>query len=159
MTARYPLLFGFREVVLCNGFIAGVSVADARALVEEEAPGQWWISGVNPGALADGGASFSEAIQNFCARFRMVLADYAAEAKEFSTFSEAATAFFHASDAETLAEWEAARADVRSGKATIGDLPHDGSNRSPKMEVQLLRLQPADNLRATSQAGMTALAA
>jgi hypothetical protein len=152
---RYPLLLGFREVVLCKGFVAGIEVANARALVEEESDG-WWISGVNPGAMADGGRSFSESVQNFCARFRAVLADYAAEADDPAEFQQAVTAFFNGSDAETLAEWEAARVDVRSGQTTLCDLPKDSSGRAPSINVTFLRLAPSENV---PQPGVTALAA
>ena len=159
MTRKFPLLFGFHEVVLCKGFVAGVTVQAGRALVEEEAPGEWWVSGVNPGALADGGKSFSEAIQNFCGRFRKVLADYASDANEIRDFKASLESFFNSSDPETLAEWDEARAEMRKGGQTINDLVKDAKPKKPTIIVKQLNIVPKDNLRANSNAGMTSLAA
>src|SRR5712691_4836085 len=81
---RYPLLYGLREVIIGNGFAAGVQ-ANGRVIAEQEEKG-WWIYGVNPGAVAESGSTLRDAVDNFRARFKTVLFDYAAEAPNFEAF-------------------------------------------------------------------------
>lgn len=147
---QYPLLFSVRELVLCKGFVAGVEVY-GRALVEQEDDG-WWVFGVNPGAVAESGKSFRGAVDNFRARLRTVLFDYAEDADEFSSFKNAVERFFHASDLETETEWDAARAEVRAGRLALGDLSKDTSGRGPQIQIALLKLAPSDNLASGDDA-------
>ncbi len=148
---RYPIFFGFSEMVLCRGFVAGVTVS-GRAMAEA-GDGGWWIYGVNPGALACGGPSLTEAISGFRAAFRTVLIDEAEEFAEFEQFKGAVEAFFQRCDAETEQEWNAARAEIRAGAGSAGlmsDLPKDTSDRRPEIRVEMLRLAPSQNLVAGS---------
>jgi hypothetical protein len=43
---HYPLLFGRREKVEGNGFIARVAVAGRVLLTDED--GEFWVEGINP---------------------------------------------------------------------------------------------------------------
>lgn len=123
---QYPLLCGFRELAAGRGFIAAVS-ASGRALATQEADGQWWIYGVNPGAIAQSGATLQEAHANLRSTFSTYLADVAAEAQDFAAFRAEVERFFRATNESTAAEWTAAVVAVRAGR--IGDLP--GVPRAP----------------------------
>ena len=52
---HYPLLFGFRDLVAGNGFVAGVNL-NGRALLADEGDG-FVMYGVNPGGIAAGGSN------------------------------------------------------------------------------------------------------
>src|SRR3954454_24948486 len=75
---NYPLLFGRRELVEGNGFIAGVAL-HGRLLLTEEG-GESWVEGVNPGGIAARGDSPGEALAEFRSEYRVVLFDIAAQA-------------------------------------------------------------------------------
>jgi hypothetical protein len=79
------LLFGRRELVEGNGFVARVVVSGRALLVDEN--GECWIEGVNPGGFAASGKSPSEALAAFGSAFRAILFDIAsgAEASRTST--------------------------------------------------------------------------
>jgi hypothetical protein len=47
---HYPLLFGRRELVEGNGFIARVIVSGRPLLTEED--GESWVEGINPGGFS-----------------------------------------------------------------------------------------------------------
>jgi hypothetical protein len=111
---RYPILFGRRELIEGNGFIAGVEVA-GRALLSNE-DGEYWVEGINPGGFAAKGAGPGEALAALCVEFRLVLFDIAVEAVDFSSFKEAVEKFFHATNQVALQEWNEAVAEVRNGK-------------------------------------------
>ena len=89
---HYPLLFGRRELLEGNGFIARVSVSGRALLVDEE--GEFWMEGVSPGGLAGQGKSPHEALADFSVAFRAVLFDIAAEASTFEVFRQEVLRFF-----------------------------------------------------------------
>ena len=72
-TKHYPILFTFIDKVSGNGFLAKVTV-HGRALAADEGDG-WWMYGVEPGDLAEGGASFAEAQAKFRMTFSAILFD------------------------------------------------------------------------------------
>ena len=65
------------------------------------------------------GAEAAQAAAGQAALEAAVLFDLASEAPDFCDFRASAGRFFEETDAETVAEWEAAREDVRAGKTTI----------------------------------------
>lgn len=142
--SHYPLLFAFHEAIVGRGFVAGVEVR-GRAIAEQEGEGQWWVYGVNPGALAECGSGLHSAVENFRLRLKTALVDFAEEASDFQAFKQSATAFFATTDQDTEGEWEAARQAVRAGRIDLAELPKDRSERAPTIMVKELALEPGEN--------------
>lgn len=110
---RYPLLFGYRDLVEGRGFVAGVETS-GRALLVEEDDGAVCLYGVSPGGLAGVGDSRREAMADFRDGYRTVLYDLAAEARDFEEFRrEVERLVTEESDVE---EWTEAVEDVRAGR-------------------------------------------
>ncbi|HET9212865.1 MAG TPA: hypothetical protein VFR03_20835 [Thermoanaerobaculia bacterium] len=114
MMTRYPLLFGRRDLVEGNGFVARVTVSGRALLTEED--GELWVEGVNPGGFAARGKSPSEALAELGLAFRTILFDIASGARSFESFREEAQKFFAETSAPALQEWEEAVRQVRAGQ-------------------------------------------
>jgi hypothetical protein len=110
----YPLLFGRRELVEGNGFIARVAVS-GRALLSD-GDGEVWVEGVNPGGFSAKGQSPGEAIAEFCSAFRAVLFDIASDAGSFREFHDGVQEFFEETNVPALREWEDAVRQVKAGQ-------------------------------------------
>ena len=150
---QYPLLFGRRELVEGNGFVARVAVSGRALLVDED--GEFWVEGINPGGFAASGKSPSEALAEFGSAFRAVLFDIASDAGSFQDFQDEVRKFFEETNVPASREWEEA---VRRVKA--GQLDADWLNKRPadtKLGVEVIEVnQPA---AANNELGEAALAA
>ena len=93
---RLPLLFLFKNTVQGNGFQAYVT-AQGRALVERgaEEEGEVWVTGVQPGGIAEGAQDEQQAYEKFNTLYTHVLADAAAEAMNFDMFAVEVRHFFN----------------------------------------------------------------
>lgn len=118
---HYPLLFTFTDRISSPGHYEVEVVARGRVLMIEEDEG-WWFAGVNPGGLAEGGATVDEAYAKYRGSYREVLADIAADCDSTADFCREARLFFDQSDPDTTAEWEAARQDAANGLITMDAL-------------------------------------
>jgi len=134
-TTHYPLLFTFLDKVEGNDYLAEIRVHGRLLAAEEE--DCWWMYGVNPGGLAAKGTSRAEAYGEFRKTLMRVLFDLASEASDFYDFRSSAGRFFEETDAETVAEWEAAREDVRAGKTTIEGMRRESSESYRRIEINL----------------------
>lgn len=140
-----PLLFGFGEVVLGRGYVAGITISHGRILARDEGPDGWWLDGVNPGGIADGAATLGEAVAKFRERFRAVLSELAEEATSFASYERSVRSFFEETDEETVSEWDQARAEVRRIQPTLLDLRIDTFDaRKMSISVREIR-QPREN--------------
>lgn len=110
---HYPLLFGRRELVEGNGFIARVAL-HGRLLLTEEG-NESWVEGVNPGGVAARGDSPGQALAEFCSEYRVVLFDIAADARSFEEFKIEVERFFNDTSPTAEREWKAAVEAVRAG--------------------------------------------
>jgi len=133
---RYPLLFGFRDLVAGNGFVAVVAL-NGRALLVDEGDG-FWMYGVNPGALAGGGQGPGEAQYEFRSVYRSVLFDFAREVESFEDFRQKVEQFFHQTNEANVSEWEEAVAQVRSGQVQADWLPRRAAESRFGVDVVLL---------------------
>jgi hypothetical protein len=150
---RYPILFGRRELIEGNRFIASVDVSGRALLFEED--GEYWVEGVNPGGFSAKGASPSEALAAFCDEHRVVLFDIASDARDFDAFKAEVESFFHDTNESALREWDAAVAEVREGRITA-DWLDKRLAESPR-GVEVVRIsQPK---AANNQEGRAAIAA
>lgn len=150
---RYPLLFGRRELIEGNGFIAAVAV-NGRALLAEE-DDEFWVEGVNPGGFAANGGSPSEALAEFNSAFRSVLFDIAAEAPDFEEFRAEVERFFAETNEPVAREWAEAVAQVRAGQVTADWLDKRPADSKTGIEVVLIERPAAAN----NQLGEAVLAA
>ena len=139
----YPILFGYRDLITCRGFIAFVK-ADGRAVLEHEDDGDQWLYGVYPGGIAGGGKETAEAARTFKKRYLSVLFDIAEDAPDFDSFKKQVDAFFYEANEATKRAWDAAHAEVKKGKLQHQDLPKVDANTKPvNIEVLLVRNEDA----------------
>ena len=131
---QYPLLFTFLNKVEGNNYLAEIAV-HGRALAEKE-EGGWWIYGVHPGGLAASGPSLPEAYAEFRKAFLKVLFEEASEADNFYAFRAGARKFFDEISRPTLAEWEAAREQVRAGKITIDGMRQETAESPRRIDIK-----------------------
>jgi hypothetical protein len=150
---HYPLLFGRRELVEGDGFIARV-VLHGRLLLIDEDNGAW-VEGVNPGGIAARGDSLTEALAEFCSEFRVVLFDIAAGADSFSDFKAEVEQFFNATSPAAARDWEAAVEAVRAGKVDADWLTRRPADSPLGIEVVLVQVPQAAN----NEEGEAAIAA
>lgn len=108
-----PLLFGFRDAVAGNGFMASVHL-NGRALMEFE-DGEWWVSGVEPGGILASGATPHEAYAAFREAVRTVLFDSASLTENFAAFERDVQALAGQKNEVAETRWEQARGDIRGG--------------------------------------------
>lgn len=133
---RYPLLFGYRDLVEGLDFVAGVETA-GRALLVEEAD-EVSVYGVNPGGMAGFGDTRDGALSDFRETYRKVLYDLAAEADTFEEFRTQVEHFV--SEASDLDEWEEAVDDVRAGRLEAPEWPTAPAESAVRVTVLLLSI-------------------
>ena len=151
---RYPLLLGFRDLIAGNGYVAGVALA-GRALLVDEDDG-FWMYGVNPGGIAAGGKTHSEAQAEFRQGYKSVLFDLAAQASDFADFRRQALAFFEETNEPTEREWLEAVAEVRKGNVAADWLPTKPVD-SCRLGMEVAPLEAFDSgLNAMDQAQLAA---
>jgi hypothetical protein len=140
---RYPILYGRRELIEGNGFVAAVALHGRVLLTEEES--DYWVEGVNPGGIAARGDNPSEALAEFCSEYRVVLFDIAAEARSLEEFKTGVERFFNDTSPTAAREWEAAVDEVRSGKVEANWLDKRPAESPLSIEVVPVRQPQATN--------------
>lgn len=115
--AEYPLLFGYRDLVAGDGFLAGVAV-DGRALLVDDDEGAW-VYGVNPGGVSASGHDHGSATAAFRAAYRSVLFDIATDCASFADFKSEVESFFWETSLPTEQAWTQAVAAVKAGKVDL----------------------------------------
>lgn len=136
---NYPLLLTFEGSTRTSAYAATVNMR-GRLLASLEVEGVW-LYGVNPGAIAQAGANIADAREKLNETLRGVLTDIAAESPTFDEFKVKIEDFFNQSDAQTIAEWEAARDVVRAAKL---ELPGLKKASSAEISVMVAMAMPAD---------------
>lgn len=150
---HYPILFGRRELVEGDGFIARVALQGRLLLTEGE--NESWVEGVNPGGIAARGDSPAEALAEFCSEYRVVLFDIAAEANSFSEFKSEVERFFNDTSPVAERDWRAALDAVRAGKVDVDWLTRRSADSPLGIEVALVQVPQAAN----NEEGEAAIAA
>lgn len=112
---RYPLIFKFKELISGPGYLGYVKVA-GRVLMAKEEDGSWWLYGVNPGGIAQTGATPNEAYFNFREFFKGVLEDFAADSNNFSDFKEKVKRYIMQKDEKEESLWQEIRDSIRNGR-------------------------------------------
>lgn len=148
--ADYPLLFGYRDLVAGNGFVAAVAV-DGRACVVAEDGGAW-VYGVNPGGVCAGGHDHGRAIAAFRAAYRSVLFDIAGDSATFTELEAGVEDFFHETNLPTEEAWERAVAAVRAGEVDLGWLDHRPADSARQVQVVEIETPKPDVNRLDNEA-------
>ncbi len=143
----YPVIFTLRDPVAGRGYWAGVTLCGRAVMCQED--GEWWIYGVQPGAIAESGTTPGDAFFNFRNRYKGVLFDFAEEAKSFQDFEREVKRFFGQSDTEEALRWKTAFQAIRSGAVKPEDeffakLPKEAPEaKEPSVSVELIDLAKA----------------
>lgn len=154
---HHPLLFSFRDAITGDGYLGGVTIS-GRALMEQDAEGQWWMYGVRPGSIAESGRTPEDAFLRFRNRFKEVLFDIAEESKTFEDFKKEIERFFYEPNEEEERRWEDALASIRQANACppkpfFSDLERKNPDTMPsgvsvtRLEEAPARLKASDNVR------------
>ena len=112
---NFALLFKFRDKVQGHGYLAGIEV-EGRALLTQDEDGKFWFYGVNPGGMAQNGATPEMAYKNFRVFFSEILADFAEDAKSIREFHLMVSEFMADIDVVEAGRWQAARDALRAGE-------------------------------------------
>ncbi|MEX1025261.1 MAG: hypothetical protein WD226_09305 [Planctomycetota bacterium] len=132
-----PLLFSFSQILLGNGFVAGVRVC-GRALLEHEDEAVW-ISGVKPVGFAGGGNDRAAAFIDFRKNWAAVLFDIAADSASFAEFEAQCSSFLAASEEHLTSDWVQAVSEVRRTKYRDPSLPsQDAYSKQPWFKIDEL---------------------
>jgi hypothetical protein len=153
---NYPLLAGFRETVIGNGFVA-IIAGNGRLLAENEAPASWWVRGVNPGAIAAGGTTLLEGHAALMQDFKAYVLDVAQTTADFSAFEREIRRFFEATNEPTKIEWDAAVSRVRDGSLVLPSLQKQTAETPLVLDVALVKkFVPQQNVADEAQPLMAA---
>jgi hypothetical protein len=119
--ADFALIFKFRDTIEDKRFKAGICV-EGRVLLRQESSddGEFWMYGVNPGGMAEHGATPEAAYGAFRQFFKGILLDMAEESANFTDFCAKVDAYMKDTCTEDAAAWEAARAARRAGQSADG---------------------------------------
>ena len=142
--SRYPLLFTFRDPIAGRSFLAGVQVA-GRALMVKEGENDFWMYGIQPGAIAASGKTFDEAYGSFRESHRLALYDLAHEARNFRSFENEVVNYFNSIPVSTSNDWDAAVQEVKAGRIEYEGIPKQNAASPRKVTVRLLELNPGLN--------------
>ena len=135
MATTYPLFFTFKDTLTVQGSLVQVETR-GRALAVQDEKG-WWFYGVNPGDVAQSGASSAEALAAFRKAFTEVLVAMARPATTPASFKREARRFLETANAPNLKDWTAATEQVRAGKVKA-DLPVLSADTPPSIEVTVV---------------------
>ena len=142
-TQVFPLILNLKELVKGPTFVAGV-VARLHIVMKADYE-QWWMYGVNPGGIAEGGDTQETAYLKFLRAFREVLADIASDCHTYEEFLARANAFIMETNDSERADWEAARKAIRAGKPVTDEyvekLKRVVSDEAPCIEAVRLDVQ------------------
>ena len=153
-------MFTFRDTISGDGFLVGVTLSGRALMLKEDE--KWWMYGVRPGALAEGGESPEETVLRFRNRYREVLFDIASDHRTFDAFKKEVERFFYEPDYGEERRWENAVTTIRSQNLCppppFCDLPREMPESHPsQMTVERLdgtskRFMPSDNVPDTYSA-------
>jgi hypothetical protein len=115
----------------------------------------FWMYGVNPGGIAASGESHAEARAAFREGYRTVLFDLAAKAESFDAFRREVEQLFAETNEPTLAEWDSAVQDVRSGKVDADWMGKRSAESKIQVSVQRLE-EAAPSANALDEANLAA---
>ncbi len=118
---------------------------DRRATAEVQPDGESRVYGVDPGAIAGNGPNPPTAFANLRMPDRRYRVEVAFDSPELKTFQGEIERDFHETTADAVAEGGEARRRTSSGEVSVGPMSLDTSERTPRVRVANLHLQPGEN--------------
>jgi hypothetical protein len=112
---RYPLFFTYSYTIPGSNFLATIKVQNGRALMVKE-DNDWWMYGVCPGSISEGGQNPQEAYMKFCESFKEILEDIAFDKKNFHDFEAEVKSFALCNDPNEEKVWLETREEIRNGR-------------------------------------------
>lgn len=152
--SHYPIIFGLRDIIQGDGFLAVVAV-QGRALLHED-DGGVWVEGVNPGGFVATGKSVAEALEEFRRSYSAILFDIADDASSFEAFEEQAKQFFEASTETLERDWRQAVEDMRAGRLSADWLGRRSADLPCGITVGRLDEPSAENNQVEEGAALAA---
>jgi hypothetical protein len=152
--SHYPILFGLRDIIQGDGFLAVVAV-QGRALLHED-DGEVWVEGVNPGGFVATGNSVAEALEEFRRSYTAILFDIAEDAGSFEAFEGQVKAFFDASTETLERDWQQAVEDLRAGRLSADWLGRRSADQPCAITVARLDEPSAENNQVEEGAALAA---
>jgi hypothetical protein len=135
---QLPLLFTFKQVVLGDGFIAGVRMSGRALLAESD---EVWITGVAPVGLAGGGIDRAGAFADFRKGWAEILFDISSDSASFEEFRTKCEEFLGSALKELTEEWEEALEDVRA-RRYVDPLLTSQSADEQQVAFEVVELKP-----------------
>ncbi len=153
--SNYPILFGLRDIIQGNGFLAVVAV-QGRALLHDEGSEGMWVEGVNPGGFVATGNSVAEGLEDFRRSYTAILFDIAEDAGSFEAFDVQVKSFFDASTETLERDWRQAVADLRAGRLSADWLGRRSADLPRAITVARLDEPSAENNQVEEGAALAA---
>lgn len=154
--SQYPLVFSCVHLVRGEDFLARVAV-NGRVLEVVETDGIW-MYGVNPGAIAGGGSTGTDAFRDFKKHLRTAMQEMADDSGSFTTFKKKVEEFFAATPVPTEIEWNEAVKGVREGRITLSGVKVI-PNAKWSIDVSALPIsEPKPEIRSLEETGSINLA-
>jgi predicted RNase H-like HicB family nuclease len=121
---EYPLIFTFNEAVVIKNVKTNVGYflfvnGRGKALMTTGETGDYWINGVQPGGMSEGGKTVKEALYNFKTAIHNILLDIAGYSENDVDFTKEVKDFFAGIDDNDLKLWEKARKTIKTGEVEI----------------------------------------
>ena len=135
-TEAYPFFFTYHETVRGNGFLADVYTRGRARIVKED--DGWWMYGVEPGGLAEGGRTFGEAHLRFRQTFKEILFDIASSVSDFEAFKQEVERFVKEVNEPENQDWWKAVESVRSGSFVADQEVADYRREQAESETELV---------------------
>ena len=157
----YPVFYTYEDQVKGNGFIAEVFLHGTALMVHDE-DDEWWMYGVQPGILVEGGETFNEARLLFRQSFRELLIDIAKGAADFEAFHAEAMPIFEAVNEPMSVRWAEAVNLIRSEQAEIEpqlkNLPRADAAAGARFEIRRLSADAATDDNPPDEFGLATAA-
>ena len=115
---HYPFMFDFKQPISGNGFLAGVEISGGRALMLQEEDAEWWMYGVFPGPISEGGNTPNECFLRYMEELKSVLFDFATEADSYNAFKKTVEDFCNQPSADSDL-WLTAQKKLRAAKGQV----------------------------------------
>ena len=142
MSNLFPLFYTFRETIIGKGFIAGVSLRGraTATLEQEEGVPVWAFNGVEPGSLAELGATLNESYYAFKEALRQIVLDLATRSDDYEQFQRKVKVFVTQVNRPEENDWIQAREAVRRGDlgSPLSDMKREENEDQTTFDITLL---------------------
>ncbi len=146
----YPLFAGQKHLIAGEDFVAQVEVL-CRVLMVQEAPDEWWMYGVAPGAIAESGAAPTDVSLRFATTLEAILSDFASESATFDEFRRRAERFVGEVNEPNEVDWKLAVEEFRKG-THVPEEQFEKLHRIPAETAAFVKVHLLDTRKPLSEA-------